>query len=135
MRREIHSRALETQQPETAFGTALNHAHALVDAGGAYLVEARSFLLKKIPDARHLLGDEHEVTMKLRLLHAKVVTRDAASSPKDMGRVMEDINELMAISRRVYGDKHPLTKLIGSGALPAYNRCQELIAQNKSRGK
>ena len=81
------------------------------------------------------MGDEHEVTIKLRLLHAKVVTRDAASSPKDMGRVMEDINELMAISSRVYGGTHPLTNLIRSGGQRAYNRCQELITQDKSRGK
>jgi len=75
--------------------------------------EAKSLLRKSIPVARRVIGESHELTLKMRSVYA--LTLCMATAP-ELEKPLEDLREAVTTfediartARRVLGAAHPLT--------------------------
>ena len=71
--------------------------------------EAKSLLCKTIPVARRVLGESHEVTLKLRLIYAVALYKDDGATLDDLREAVTTLVEIGRIARRVLGGAHPIT--------------------------
>ena len=91
-------------------GEANNYAMSLVVL--KLFEEAKSLLLKTMPVARRVLGEEHKVTLKLRWIYAAALYRDDGATFEDLREAVTRLEELERTARRVLGGAHPLTEVI-----------------------
>ena len=87
-----------------------NYATSLV--GLERFEEAKPVLRKTIPVAGRVLGDSHELTLKMRWLYAMALYRDADATLDDLREAVATLVEIERIARRVFGGAHPLTLAI-----------------------
>ena len=109
MRRDVYSGTLKLhgdQHPRTLL-EANNYASILAKAGR--YKEARSLLRKTIPVTRRVLGESHELTLKMRWIYAMALYDDADASLDDQREAVTKQEELARTARRVLGGAHPLT--------------------------
>ena len=85
---------------------ALNYASSLGHL--QHFEEARSLLRKTIPVARRVVGDGHELTLRLRWNYATVLYEDPAATLDDLRESVTTLEELGRTVRRVLGGAHPL---------------------------
>ena len=62
---------------------------------------------KTIPVARRVLGESHELTLRMRLGYAAAIYFDAGATLDDLREAVTTLEELAPIARRVYGGAHP----------------------------
>ena len=75
------------------------------------LEEARALLRRTVPVARRVLGESHEITLRMRYFNAlALVYRDPDATLDDLREAIETFEETGQIARRVFGSAHPLTK-------------------------
>ena len=75
--------------------------------------EAKSLLLRMVPVARRVLGNDHIQTIKMRWRYAEALYEDANASLEDMREVATTLEDTGRTARRVLGGAHPVTKGIG----------------------
>ena len=85
---------------------ALNYAATLVRL--QRFEEAKSLLLKTMPVARRVLGENRETTIKMRALYAQSLYLDSAATLGDLREAVTTFEQLERIARRVLGGAHPL---------------------------
>ena len=71
--------------------------------------EARSLFLKSIPVARRVLGDNSDVTLKMRWGYADSLYENPAATHNDLREAVTTLEDAMRIARRVLGGAHPVT--------------------------
>ena len=62
-----------------------------------------------MPVARHVLGDVHEITLKMRSTYAIILYFDAGATLEDLREAVTTFEDIVRIARRVLGAAHPLT--------------------------
>ena len=71
--------------------------------------EARSLLRKTIPVARRVLGESHQLTLKMRWTYARSLYTDTGATLDDLHEAVTTLEESKSIARRVFGGEHPAT--------------------------
>ena len=64
-----------------------------------------------MPVARHVLGEGHELTLKMRLIYAQTLNADyIAATLDDLREAVTTLEETARTARRVLGGAHPTTE-------------------------
>ena len=71
--------------------------------------EARSLLRRQIPVARRTLGEQHNLTLKIRKVFARALYEDAGATVDDLKEAVTTLEEIERTARRVFGGGHPTT--------------------------
>jgi len=119
MRRDVYSGTLRHygEEHEEAIFEALNYATDLFDL--RRFEEAESLLRRWIPVARRVLGESHEITLKMRWSYAQSIYKDDAATLDDLREAVNTLEETARIARLVLGGAHPTTFGIESHLRPS----------------
>ena len=71
--------------------------------------EAKALMLDSIPVARRVLGEAHEVTLRMRGIYAMALCEDDGATLDDLREAVATLAETAPIARRVFGAEHPCT--------------------------
>ena len=66
-----------------------------------------------MPVARRVLGENDDITLKIRAMYATTLYRDAGATLDDLGEAVTTLEETERTARRVFGGTHPLAAGIG----------------------
>ena len=86
---------------------AYNYAASLMDL--EQYAEAKTQLLKHIPLSRRILGEDSDLTLRMRKGFARALYMDADATLDDLREAATTLEELETIARRVLGGAHPTT--------------------------
>jgi len=76
--------------------------------------EAKALLRKTMPVTQRVLGQNHDLMLRMRLCYAFVLDADAGASLADLREAVQMLEETERTSRRVLGGAHPFTAGIAS---------------------
>ena len=102
---------LDGEEHRSTLRAATNYATSLVVLNRCE--EAKSVLRKTMPVARRVLGQNDELMLKTRSVHAEAFYRDPNATLDDLREAVTTIEDLERIARRVLGGAHPTTAGIG----------------------
>ena len=71
--------------------------------------EAKALMRKTMPVARRVLGESHELTLKMRWIYVEALCSDDAATLEDLREAVETSKEIERTARRVFGGTHPMT--------------------------
>ena len=71
--------------------------------------EAKSLLRRTLPVARRVLGEDNEVTVKMRAVYAGALFRDDDATLDDLLEAVTTLEDVTRIARRVFGGANPVT--------------------------
>ena len=71
--------------------------------------EAKALLRRTMPVARRVLGESHDLTLRMRWNYAVALYEDPAATLDDLREAVTRLEELAPITRRVLGGAHPTT--------------------------
>ena len=91
-------------------GAAYNYAAALKRLDR--FEEARSIMRKTMPVARRVLGESHELTLKMRSIYAQALCLDTSATLDDLREAVTTLEDVERIVRRTFGGTHPFAALI-----------------------
>ena len=74
--------------------------------------EAKSLLRKTMPVARRVLGESHDLTLRMRWSYAGALYEDNGATLDDLREAVTTLEDTARIARRVLGGAHPLTNII-----------------------
>ena len=69
--------------------------------------EAKALLRKTLPVARRVLGESHELTLRMRRIYAQTLYKDDAVTLDDLREAVETLEDAGRTARRVLGGAHP----------------------------
>ena len=72
--------------------------------------EAKTLLRKTIPVARRVLGDSHDLMLRLRWIYARSLYLNTDATLEDLREAVTTLEDTERTARRVLGGAHPLTK-------------------------
>ena len=75
--------------------------------------EVKALMRKTIPVARRVLGENHQLTLKMRTIYARALCEDANATLDDLREAVTTLEDAERTTRRVLGSAHPLTQKIG----------------------
>ena len=84
---------------------ASNYALTLIELGRD--AEAKAFTRNRTPVTRRALGDNNDVTLKMRRYYAIALYRDAGASLNDLREAVTTLEDVEQTARRVLGSAHP----------------------------
>ena len=95
---------------EEAEGTLLAALNCATSLGGLHRFEESKVLLRKtISVAQRVLGEGHDLTLRMRWCHAMTLYDHPAATLYDLRESVATLEELGRTVRRVLGGAHPLT--------------------------
>ena len=71
--------------------------------------EAKSLYLKMIPVARRVLGESHNLTLKMRWSYATALYVDPSATLDDVREAVTTLESVAPTWKRVFGGAHPET--------------------------
>ena len=71
--------------------------------------ESKSLMCKTMPVARRVLGDNHEVTLRVKLTYALALYNDTGATLDDLREAVTTLEETAPRAQRVLGGAHPDT--------------------------
>jgi tetratricopeptide (TPR) repeat protein len=109
IRQEVYSRSVKLygEEHRETLSEAYNCATALVTL--ERFEEAKALLRKTMPVARRVLGDSHDLWLKMRRTYAQTLCMDPAATLADLREAVNTLEETDRTARRVLGGAHPLT--------------------------
>ena len=109
MLRDVYSGFLRLRGGESVqtLGAALNYADSLSSLERSE--EAKTLLRKIMPVAPRVLGDCHELMLRMNMVYAEALYMDDRATLDDIREAVTTINDTERIARRVLGGVHPLT--------------------------
>jgi len=112
LRQHVYSRRLKLNGEEHAetIGAAICHVNLLNDL--KRFEEAKALLRKTMPVARRVLGESHELTLRVRTNYAQTLYKVDGATLDDLREAVTTLEETDRIARRVLGGVHPYTKEI-----------------------
>ena len=90
-----------------AAGAAFNYANTLFAM--QRFEEAKAVLRKMTPVARHVLGEGHELLLRMRWRYAESLRDDPAATLDDLREAVETYEDAGRTARLVLGGAHPVT--------------------------
>jgi len=69
--------------------------------------EAKSLLLKTMPVAQRILGENNEITLKMRWIYGQALYKDPAATLDDLREAVTTLEDLARTARHVFGSAHP----------------------------
>ena len=84
-----------------------NYASSLEDL--KRFEDAKALLRKIMPVARRVLGDSHEITLKMRWIYAKALYRNDSATLDDLREAVETLESVAPVWTRIFGEAHPET--------------------------
>ena len=108
---KILRRGLSNRRP--ALGAASNYADSLCSL--QRFKEGKALHRKTIPVARRALGEDHQLTLRMRGSHAEALYMDAGTTFDDLREAATTFEEMERTARRVFGSAHPLVTNIEAG--------------------
>jgi len=90
--------------------------------------EVKPLLRKAMPVARRVLGESHDLTVKMRANYAQTLYMDPDATLDDLREAVETLEDATRTSRRVFGGTHPTAVQIESNLAMAreFLRVREL---------
>ena len=73
------------------------------------LEEARSLSRIKVPVTRSVLGESHDITLKMRRMYARALYEDPRATLDELREALTTLEDLELITQRVLGSAHPTT--------------------------
>ena len=112
MFRDVYSGLLRLNGEEDAdtLRAALNYAGSLLVL--QRFEEAKEYLREKVPLARSALGENNEITIRMRWIYATALYKAAAATLDDLREAVATLEETERVARREYGGAHPHTRAI-----------------------
>ena len=109
MRRDVYSGFLKFRGEEhvNTLTSANNYAHCLLSL--RRFEEAKALLRKSVPTARRVIGENDQLTLKMRKIYARALYEDPSATLDDLREAATTLEETERIARRVFGDAHPNT--------------------------
>ena len=74
--------------------------------------DVKSLLRRTEPVARRILGESHELTLRMRWAYAVALGSARDSTPDDLREATATLEDAARIARRVLGGTHPITTSI-----------------------
>jgi hypothetical protein len=113
MTREVYSGRLKLdgEEHERTLLAANNYAVSLTNL--QRFGEARSLLRRTILVARRVLGQGHNLTLKMRGCYANTLYRDPGATLDDLSESVTTLEDMERTARRVFGGTHPIVETIG----------------------
>ena len=108
VKRDVYSGFLKLFGEE-AFQTlvaASNYANSLLEL--KRFEEPKTLLNKTLPAARRVLGESHDVTLRMRWIYARVLYEDPGATLDDLREAVTTLEEVERTAQRVMGGAHPL---------------------------
>ena len=93
---------------------ATNYANTLVEM--QRFKEARKLMRKTIPVARRVVGESHEVTLKIRWIYGQALHKDPVATLDDLREAVTTLESVANSWKQVFGQAHPETPKV-QGAL------------------
>ena len=112
MRRDVYFGYLKLKGEEGRETLTLANNYAMSLNGLQRFGDARSLLRKSIPVARRVLGEGHELTLKMRWNYALALYRDPGATLDDLSEAVATCEDAGRTARRVLGSARPLAHLI-----------------------
>ena len=108
--RDVYSGRLKLNGAESmeALVSANNWGSSLVDL--RRFEEAKSMLREMIPVARRVIGDNHELTIRLGWNYTMALCEDPAATLGDLREAVATFEKTIRVTRRVFGGDNPLTR-------------------------
>ena len=72
--------------------------------------EAKALMRKTILVARRVLGENNEISLRIKWTYALALYRDTGASLDDLREAVTTLGDLEPTARRVYGGAHPITE-------------------------
>ena len=72
--------------------------------------ESKSLLRKMMPVARRVLGESHEIALRMRWTYARALFENEGATLDDLREAVTTLEEIERTARRVFGGAHPLTE-------------------------
>ncbi len=69
-------------------------------------------LLRQIPVAQRVLGNDNENTLKMRTIYALTLFKDDGATRDDLSEAVNTLEDTTSTARRVLGGAYPLTSAI-----------------------
>ena len=112
VRQEVYSGRLrlDGEEHERTLTAASHYSSSLIDL--KRFEEAKALMRKSVPVARRVLGENHELTIRLRWNYAVTLRGDEGASLDDLREAVTTLEETERTARRVLGGAHPTTELI-----------------------
>ena len=116
LRRVVYSGCLKLDGEEnpTTLTVTNNYAAMLVDC--KRFEETKALMRKTIPVARRVLGESHQLALRMRWIYARALYQDTGATIDDLHEAVAILEETDRTARRVLGKTHP-TALDVKGAL------------------
>ena len=107
IRRDVYSKTLKICGEESieTIGSVINYTQSLMSH--AHFEEPKVLLRKKIPVARRVLGESHDLTIRLRATYAVALYENPNATPDNLREAIKQLEEAGRITQRVYGGAHP----------------------------
>ena len=112
MRHEIYARHLKLYGEDhiNSLREAVCYTTALVTCGR--FEEARSLMRKRTPAAQRVLGESHDLTLRMWFVYARALVEDPTATLDDLREAVTTLEPAQRTARRVFGGKYPLTQSI-----------------------
>ena len=65
-----------------------------------------------MPVARRVLGQSHDLTLRMRMVYAQTLYKDDAATLDDLRKAVTTLKDAGRIARRVLGSAHPVTNAV-----------------------
>ena len=72
--------------------------------------EARSLMRKRTPAAQRVLGESHDLTLRMWFVYARALVEDSTATLDDLREAVTTLEDVERIARRVFGGRNPLTQ-------------------------
>ena len=113
MRRDIYSGFLKLHGEEY-FDTLLSANNLATSLRGLeHFEEAKKLLRKTMPVARRALGEDNDLTLRMRWYYALALYEDTRATLDDLREAVTTLEDTERIARRVLGGAHPVALEIG----------------------
>ena len=124
MQREAYAAKLKLYGEENirTIGGAYNVANALLKIDR--FEEGKALIRKLTPVARRVLGESHDLTLRIRTCYAISIYGDDSATHDDLREAVNTLDDSERIARRVLGGAHPLTKAIEQSLVETRKRVQ-----------
>ena len=110
MKQDVYSGFLKLNGEEDlrTLQAANNYARAL--KGLSRFEESKALFRKTMPVARRVLGESHELTLKMRGICAVALYMDPAATLDALREAVTTLEDVARTTRRVFGGAHPITR-------------------------
>ena len=114
LRQEVYARRLKLsgEEHDETIREALCLTNVLVDS--SRFEDAKVLMRKMLPVARRVLGESHEVTLKMRWAYARALCMNTDATLDDVREAVDTCEETERTARRVLGGAYPLTEEVGN---------------------